>query len=81
MAGIILGEMKRRGRIWGRSVRVSRFAPWDAQVGGEQARRVIWLPGECQIWDSIGEMEEPASVGVTRDPKIHASTASERSVA
>jgi len=74
--------MKRQGRIWGWSVWVSRFAPWDSQVRNEQARRVIWLPGEFQIWDSIGEMEEPVSVGVPPDPKIHASTTTnKRSVA
>jgi len=80
VADIIVGEMERRGRIWGRSVRVSRQRPWDAQVSGEQARRVIWRPGGFQIWDSLREREEPASVGVTFDPKIHASMFNKRSV-
>jgi hypothetical protein len=56
----------------------------------EQARRVtqhlrywagVWLPSGCLIWGSLREREEPVSVGVAFDPKIHASMSHKRSVA
>ena len=78
MADIILGEMDRWGRIWGRSVRVSRLRPWEAQERDEQARRVIWLPSGLLIWDSLCKREEPVSVGVAFDPQIHASMSHKR---
>jgi hypothetical protein len=75
MAGTILGVMECRGRVWGRSARVSRLRPWDVH-GKIRISPSCYLTarrGAAAPWGSLREREEPASVGATFDPKIHAS--------
>ena len=79
MAGTILSEMV-AGDVSGAGASGSAGCGLG-KLKKEQARRVIWLPSGLLIWDSLCKREEPVSVGVAFDPKIHASMSHKRSVA